>query len=250
MNILRKRIEGLIKKQTPLLLNNNSNTRIPSSGLFIPSASSSFDPESIPNMVGWWEADYGVTLNGSTVSRWDQKGSGTKYFIQNTATNQPTYTTNAINGLPALTFDGTNDALSLNTTITGLSNMTFLVVYKRAINTNQCVLFGDNNTYPYLQYGSSFLVGNASKSSAMTNDVWYLRSGTGSGVNNEWFSNGVSLGTAATAGAFSYFNSVGFPGNGATINGQIYGLMFFDRVLTSDELNLLSNYFNDKLSIY
>lgn len=56
----------------------------------------------------------GVTLNGSTVSAWaDQSGNGYS-AIQGTAANQPTFVSNGIGGRPALSFDGTNDSLSIS----------------------------------------------------------------------------------------------------------------------------------------
>lgn len=80
--------------------------------------SSSGDP-TIPvttNLLAWYRADLGVTLNGSTVSAWaDQSGTGdsNKNATQGTAANQPTFTASDanFNNRPVLTFDGTTDYL-------------------------------------------------------------------------------------------------------------------------------------------
>ena len=57
-----------------------------------------------------------ITLNGSTVSQWNDKSGNERHAAQATAANQPTYTANGLNGKPVLTFDGLNDFLTAGTT--------------------------------------------------------------------------------------------------------------------------------------
>lgn len=45
-----------------------------------------------------------ITLNGSTVSQWDDKSGNNRHATQATASNQPTYTTAGLNGKNVLTF--------------------------------------------------------------------------------------------------------------------------------------------------
>jgi len=54
-----------------------------------------------------------VTLNGSTVSQWDDKSGNGRNASQATASLQPTYTTNGLNGKPVLSFDGSDDELTI-----------------------------------------------------------------------------------------------------------------------------------------
>ena len=59
----------------------------------------------------WLKADAGVTLNGSTVSAWnDQSGAG-RNATQGTTAKQPLYVASADNGKPSVLFDGTDDQL-------------------------------------------------------------------------------------------------------------------------------------------
>lgn len=59
------------------------------------------------------QSNLGITLNGSNVSQWNDQSSNAYHFTQGTAANQPAYSAQAtINGLPALTFDGSNDVLT------------------------------------------------------------------------------------------------------------------------------------------
>jgi hypothetical protein len=49
-----------------------------------------------------------ITLNGSTVSQWNDKSGNGRNATQATAASQPTYTASAINGKPGLTWNGTS----------------------------------------------------------------------------------------------------------------------------------------------
>ena len=76
----------------------------------------------------WLKVDAGVELSGSNVSQWaDQSGSGAD-AEQSVAASQPTLVENAINGLPAVDFDGTDDFITFTLPINGLTGMTIFLV--------------------------------------------------------------------------------------------------------------------------
>lgn len=52
-----------------------------------------------------------ITLNGATVSQWNDKSGNARNVSQATAADQPTYSATGLNGKPILTFDG-SDLLS------------------------------------------------------------------------------------------------------------------------------------------
>lgn len=58
------------------------------------------------NLALWFDADDSgtISLNGSTVSQWSDKSGNAQHVVQAVGANQPSYTTNAINGKPVLTF--------------------------------------------------------------------------------------------------------------------------------------------------
>lgn len=92
----------------------------------------------------WLKADAGVTLDGSTVSRWaDQSGNGND-AIQMDAPRQPLFVKGGLNGKPTIHFDGFDDKLGL----TGsklMSKISFFIVFK--IDSGEAgydpVTFGD-----------------------------------------------------------------------------------------------------------
>lgn len=76
---------------------------------------SGFTPASLGATLSmWYDADdaASITLNGSTVSQWNDKSANARHISQGTASQQPTYETNKLNAKPAILFDGSNDILS------------------------------------------------------------------------------------------------------------------------------------------
>jgi hypothetical protein len=64
----------------------------------------------------WLDAEdaASITLNGSTVSQWNDKSGNARHVSQATAANQPTRTLNGLNGKPVLTFDGADWLFNAN----------------------------------------------------------------------------------------------------------------------------------------
>jgi hypothetical protein len=82
--------------------------------LLRPRASFGWTPAQLPNLQLWLDAadDSTITLNGSSVSQWDDKSGNGRHFSQTTdATWQPAYVTPGINGRGSLSFDGINDRI-------------------------------------------------------------------------------------------------------------------------------------------
>lgn len=80
----------------------------------------------------WFDASdsNSFTLNGSSVSEWRDKSGNGRHATQATSGNQPTYTTNTLNGKPVVTF-GTGGAKSLvlpNISIASAPTSVFLVL--------------------------------------------------------------------------------------------------------------------------
>lgn len=96
--------------------------------------------------AAWWDASQIVGLvNNDPVTTWsDLRGT---YHVSNTLTARPTYLTNQVNGLPAVSFDTTNDVLIYSGAfITGAAARHVFVVGKATEAA------GNNNIY--LQWGA------------------------------------------------------------------------------------------------
>ncbi len=71
----------------------------------------------------WLDAEdaASITLNGSTVSQWNDKSGNNRHASQATAASQPTRTLNGLGGRTVLTFDGVDDFLNATFTLTNFS---------------------------------------------------------------------------------------------------------------------------------
>jgi hypothetical protein len=102
-------------------------------------AGTPFSPLDIPGLVLWLDASQIVGLNdGDPVATWSDLSGNGNDATQGTASQQPTYQTGEINGLPAVQFDGVDDGMALTAITT--SNHTAFAVMKRASGGNTLVL--------------------------------------------------------------------------------------------------------------
>jgi hypothetical protein len=101
----------------------------------------------------WWDAaDHGSISAPAGVSEWRDKSGNGKTLSQSTQANRPTLTLNALNGLPVVTFDGTNDVLNAATAsdwtfLHNSTGSTVIAVVKvgTTSNPNAAYLFLGNN---------------------------------------------------------------------------------------------------------
>lgn len=92
-----------------------------------------------------------ITLNGSTVSQWDDKSGNRINATQSTAARQPTYTTNGLNGNPVLTFNTSSFSSTAN--VNGLSSFMFYIVAKASTGSNYTsMLRFQTSTSKYFSY--------------------------------------------------------------------------------------------------
>ncbi len=94
------------------------------------------EPNPLPaltNLKLWLRADKGVTETAGTVSAWADQSGNFNNTAQTDAAKRPVVVVSAINGLPALRFDGSNDSLiaphSASLAITGDITSFFVVKY-------------------------------------------------------------------------------------------------------------------------
>ena len=127
-------------------------------------ALSSFgNPDAISGLTLWLDASDSdtITLNGSTVSQWNDKSGNGYHCSQATASYQPTYVTAAQNGLNVVRLDGSNDYMqnSTNTIVGGSNARTVFVACK---NTDTSGI-----TYPF---------GLGTRANASTGQIFFISS--------------------------------------------------------------------------
>jgi len=111
----------------------------------------SFSPKAIPGLLAWLDASDSFFYTGTTsVSEWRDKSGNNRTFAQSTGNNQPAVTTLS-SGRTVFTFDGTNDSLTSQTSLSlSSTHSVFAVVLPRI---RKIGVFLSGVTGAELQYG-------------------------------------------------------------------------------------------------
>lgn len=233
----------------------------------------------------WLRSTEGITLDTTsstaTVSRWGNLApTGAAWdCVQPTKANQMTYDPNALNGLPGVKGDGTNDYCDFSAEalafLNGKSGGTAYVVWKgdptsgsRVLlfvstgtsTTNSRWTLDTNNAFQFCQNGrrldADSIAYNCSASNVFSKFGWYYAVDTFDATNNDAVN--YLLGTAvatntsfSTSGAFSATDSQRMrlfaDGSGASNhNDSIVEVALWDRVLTQPEREQLYAYSEDR----
>ena len=134
-------------------------------GLFI----NSWTPAQISTSL-WLDASDAstITLNGSTISQWNDKSGNSRNVSQVNSALQPVYTLGGLNSLNIVDFDGANDVLNglpLSNFFTNNSYSAFVVGLARTIGTNSVngyeneAFYGDGGGFVAMYLRSSNLIG-------------------------------------------------------------------------------------------
>jgi len=218
-------------------------------------------PPLIPSygLALWLKADAGLTLSGLNVTAWaDQSANGKNGTADN---GYPTFVSNAINGKPAIQFNGTNAR------ITGSEPMasqvaTIFVVGSHLANKEIGMMYQQYNGNDSMAFYRGWYL-NPSKTriyngvdlsgSANTNlSAYYIYSTIVNLFNSEIYVNG-SLDSQGYAGSLTsngnYYLSYWVGGNAYT-NMRITEVIVYNRVITNTERQQIEAYLNTKYAIY
>lgn len=215
----------------------------------------------------WLRADRGITLNAGAVSDWaDQSGTGNASMMQSTGGAQPAFAPNAINGWPAVLFDGTTDYMTAQVTGLGTS-LTLIVVMRRAalsaLNAGAMSLLDGtandfNRVSEFTVYEKSasqneieVFRNSAAGANSPThpgNGVAFMQTVRFDGTNSLLRVAGVDRTPVASSGSFSAATNIQigarWGGGVATSfwNGHIAEAVFVKRSIADDELNRMEAY--------
>jgi len=117
--------------------------------LYVPAAAAGgFDPNPFGTLAAWWKADSfslsDGTAIGGTGNAWVDQSANGNNATQATSGNQPLFKTAIVNGKPVIRFDGSDDFLSLASTISIGSTGAFTYMVVMAQTAANGVTIGGN----------------------------------------------------------------------------------------------------------
>ena len=128
---------------TPTRTSTNTSTRTPTATpTASPTDTPSNSPATLAGLVLWLDARQITGLaDGVPVASWSDASPALRTATQSTPSSRPIYRSNAINGRPALRFDGIDDYLTVAATLVpGSQNRTLLVVARPDVIGNDSII--------------------------------------------------------------------------------------------------------------
>ena len=218
-----------------------------------------FSPLDIPNLVAWYRADLGITLNGADVSDWaDQSGNG-NHISQATAANQPLFNASDVdfNNNSSVEGDGVSELLRRTAFVTGAIPQpnTLVIVYKMDDNVgvqNLCNSGTASARQALFAVDTDFRMFASTAQSIHTADTnTHTLIGLFNGASSNSWLDGVAgtpagtVGTEAMNGLTLFANDISL----AWVNGKIAEFAVYDRDLTNAEKNPFGNYAADRYGL-
>lgn len=228
-----------------------------SSGLNACSAAgcNNYQPNTVSSLLVWYRADWLNLNDGDGVASWPDLSGNNNTATAASAALRPTFVTNALNGKPAVRFDGTDDLLSLTSAVTTVRTV-FIVMKWDWQDKDYAPILGSTSVHDF--HGQTETPNESDTVfSTWTND--YLEYGTA------WV-NGTSTGPAAVTKNRSAFKLLEFQTQtgqnvqfnnisndrgwtGRNIHGDVAELMVFSTNLSTADRQKLQRYIRDKYGL-
>ena len=114
----------------------NYVVRVNVTGNYIKTIATSFNPKSITGCQLWFDASDNATVISSAnkVSQWNDKSDNGYSVVQPTSANQPTYTTNLLNGRPGIVLSSTSWLYQYGNNISNFSSSPATTIFMVARN--------------------------------------------------------------------------------------------------------------------
>ncbi len=222
------------------------------------------------SMVLHLDATHGTVLSGTSVTNWNDLSSEGNNFSQGTTANQPILTSNILNGMPIIRFDGTdyltrggkllNSSSATNEDLFASNSNSFTVfVVAKSTSINQTDVFisksgnwNTNSTYILGKSSTNFaqvLRGSTNASAGNTNFNLHV-SGWDSSTHR-YYLNGSEVTGQNNVGSKTIQNQnilIGAANNGGNsqLNGDIAEIMVFNDYLSTSDRQIVENYLTEK----
>ena len=219
-------------------------------------------PFEVSTNIGFWlRADKNLTTSGSNISAWGDQTDNGNNATQSTSTYQPILISDAINGEPVVSFDGSNDYLNFTTT-SAQTEATVFFILNGQIGGSSSVLMNDGTTslryeqwsstgkYGFTRYGVADYTSTINTTFNEPVLLQFDKIAASTTVNIQETKNGIKNSANLTIGSASYGFPVGTLGKSSgSPNAQMAEVIFYNSVLTNSETNKIETYLSIKYGI-
>ena len=207
---------------------------------------SPFNPASLGNLLAWYAADQITSppASGSALSSWNDLSGNGYTASQATGADQPTFVTNVQNGLPVVSFDGTDDFLAATIPTTPQPLTFFLVVDATTLGSRVPLSFsGSSFVEVNTGLGAYLSFGSAINGGTLTSGDWYYIAFQADGASSLIRVNGsqVASGSAGTNGTSTTLNIGSLPGGDFWPN-HVGEVLVYSSALTTAQMQQVEAY--------
>ena len=208
------------------------------------------------NNILWLKSSTLTENDGVSISTWTDESGNVNSPAQLTSSSQPTMSTNQINSLPAVDFDGINDRLDIPSSITTTEMTTFIVSNSRS-NVYSSILAINKH---HISFGSRLLRceysdGKKAIGKSINNfSISSISTGSNTASGTAFITNGNSSTSYSRANVLNIGNStIGSLFSSGNYQFNFDGLMseviVFNEELNSASRKIVSNYLGAKYNL-
>lgn len=211
-----------------------------------------FSPLSLPNLLLWTRSDANVTQSGGMVSAWGDLSGNGRNWAQVAPASQPAYTAGAVNGFPALTFDGTRNMTSSLTEAFVKPMTVFMVARYTALVANQYFIDGGVlNTLVFQNFAGNFrtYAGSLIDAGAQTLNTWHVMYGVFNGASSVASLNGTEVAGDAGSAGNTGFNLGSSAGGGNKMTGDIAEVLVYGDAKNASDRATIRRYLGSRYGI-
>ncbi|HYO48056.1 MAG TPA: S8 family serine peptidase [Gemmatimonadota bacterium] len=194
------------------------------------------DPASLPGLVLWLQADALTGLaDGAPVTTWPDRSGAGNHAAQAVASKQPTYRNGVVNGLPAVSFDATDDGMA--TPADPGAPVTIVVVYASRAGATGYALNGGFSFFmgPYVGRYRNY-TGKYATGSKITAGRWLAQTLRQSAALAELFVDGTFKASTTKTADPAPLKLAREGQYGSILDGWIAEVIVYDRALGDAEL--------------
>jgi PKD repeat protein len=214
-------------------------------------AQAQFNPTDFAGLQLWLRADSGLVMNGSFVSQWSDISGTNRHAVSEVDVIRPTVLFNAINGLPAVSFDGSEDFLHFDEIPDVRTVFWVLRENPGASSITSRPLLGWSGGFNFLRGDNEQLWNGLYASTQVINGLTRLNGQTVNGAN-AWLNPDFNVVALRTSGNIQA-NHLTMESNiyGRTWWGEMAEIIIFNQPLSDNEMEGVESYlFNRYASVY
>jgi len=212
-----------------------------------------FDPLSISNIIGWWDAGQNVSTVSGDVDQWNDQSVNANHVTQTNAADRPLYDTTT-DPTPFINFDGVDHFLDVATYAGGAKSQPLTYAFAAQAVTNQAIVWvfdtgtgQDDNAFLAMGTNNWQLFGNTGFDVGTPDLNKHIFILTYDGAASKFVLDGGSTITGnAGVNTQNGLTMCGRTGGSFPANYKFYDFAVYDKALSDSEKNDLGNYFKNK----